>query len=764
MHNSKQLKLLLYLLVTIVGSLSSTKNCFSQPFGLTQRTIVSGINIPLNNPETSNFTSPFNQTFSSPIYVTSPNDGTNRLFVVRQPGTVRVFNNVDDASTSSEFLNISSRISYGGEQGLLGFAFHPNYSSNGYFYVHYNAGSGSTLRSVISRFKVSSSNPNLADATSEKIILTVSQVNHDGQVYGNHKGGMIAFGLDNMLYIALGDGGSGGDAFNTGQDCADMLGSVLRINPSTSDSATPGYTVPNDNPFAGNVTYNCGLQQNALSRACGIEGGVDRQKICKEVWAYGLRNPWRFSFDRQTGALWLGDVGQGAKEEIDVVKAGDNLGWPVYEGNNTYRTVSGLPAQTFIPPVIDYPRSVGYAVTGGYVYRGQRVPSLYGKYIYSDYGTGNTSALTWTTNSSNRVVMVSSESLGTISNPSSFGEDTNADLYYVSIADGFVRRLGPSQSSGSTPIPTTLSATGLFANLTNLTPTPGMIEFDVNAPLWSDGATKRRWIALPGTQTITFNATEAYDFPIGTAIVKHFEKPAAARLETRVLFKHTQGWAGYTYKWNSNGTDASLISDSITENGWYYPSRTDCKSCHTTSAGHILGVRTRQLNKNFNYANATDNQLRSWNNIGLFSTNIGSNTSYEAYSAYDNAQASIESKARSYLAANCAMCHNPGEPRPGVIDLRYGISNQSMHIINESPSYGDLGITGALRLKPGDISKSIIYQRMDSLNLPASPDRNRMPPLASSIKDPTGLALLSAWIDSLANPGRPGAPGNLRIQ
>lgn len=333
--------------------------------------------------------------FTRPILLTHSGDGTNRLFVAQQNGIIRVFANDSTAAVAGTFLDISQKISSsGGEEGLLGLAFHPAYASNGYFYVNYTA--PGPLRTVISRFRVSASNPSLADTAEQKILEIM-------QPYSNHNGGMIAFGPDGYLYIGTGDGGSGGDPLNNGQTLTTLLGKILRIDIS---GTTPGagYLIPSSNPFAGN--------QNGYRQ---------------EIWAYGLRNPWRFSFDRVTGQLWAGDVGQGSREEIDLIEKGKNYGWRIMEGFSCYNPASGCDQTGLTLPLIDYSHSVGISVTGGYVYRGSRRPGLTGAYIYGDYG----SRRIWALRMNGAQVLSDSLLLVAADSITAFGEDEAGELYVV---------------------------------------------------------------------------------------------------------------------------------------------------------------------------------------------------------------------------------------------------------------------------------------------------------------------------------------------
>ncbi|MFI5236574.1 MAG: PQQ-dependent sugar dehydrogenase, partial [Ignavibacteriales bacterium] len=347
-----------------------------------------------------------NLTFSSPVFLTHSGDGTDRNFVVEQSGRIKVFPNSSNVLAAKEYLNITDRVSSGGEKGLLGLAFHPDYETNGYFYVNYT----NATSTVISRFQVTS-NPDSADKNSEFLILTFTQP------YSNHNGGWIGFGPDDgNLYIATGDGGSGGDPQNYAQRINTFLGKILCID---VDGGIP-YAIPPTNPFIDST--------NA--------------QVKKEIYAWGMRNPWRCSFDPVTGSLWAGDVGQGDWEEIDIIENGKNYGWRCYEGNHNY-TTSGCNYPEYIFPVWEYSHSLGYSITGGYVYRGQNVPELTGKYIYADYGSKRVWALTYDgiTPTTNDLLLTA------INNPTSFGVDQQNELYIVGFSPGNIYRFTPTVTS-----------------------------------------------------------------------------------------------------------------------------------------------------------------------------------------------------------------------------------------------------------------------------------------------------------------------------
>jgi len=372
-----------------------------------------------------------NLSFGRPVDLQQPPDSSNRLFVVEQRGVISVFQNFPSASQKSVFLDIQNQVnSSGNEQGLLGLAFHPNYANNGYFFVDYTA--SGTNRTVISRFRISQTNPDSADQNSEVVIMEIPQP------YTNHNGGQVSFGPDDYLYIALGDGGSGGDPQGNGQNLQTLLGSILRIDVDSS-AAGLNYAIPPDNPFAGN--------------ALGYR---------EEIYAYGLRNPWRFSWDLANQRLWCGDVGQSAWEEIDIIKKGRNYGWNIMEGFHCYSSPS-CDTTGLTLPVWEYAHnsSGGVAITGGFVYRGSTVQELFGKYVYADYSSGHIWALEYdgVNPPTNTVLMTNAPSI------SSFGVDLQNELYFCSF-DGNIYRFG-STATGTGTSTTPPSSFTLISNYPN---------------------------------------------------------------------------------------------------------------------------------------------------------------------------------------------------------------------------------------------------------------------------------------------------------
>ena len=348
-----------------------------------------------------------NLTFEQPVEFVSPADDTNRIFVLAQKGQIRVFPNNPDASASKVFLDITSKVVSGGERGLLGIAFHPDYKQNGFFYVNYTR--GNPLETAISRFKVSADDPDQADPASEVVLLTYEQP------YSNHNGGKVAFGNDGFLYISAGDGGSGGDPHNYGQDRTQLLGKILRIDVNAPSGNRP-YSIPADNPYKDNQD---GFQE--------------------EIYAYGLRNVWKFSFDKPTGQLWAGDVGQNKIEEISIIENGGNYGWRIMEASECFKSEE-CDQQGLKMPVWEYQQGAetGRSVTGGYVYRGNSLPNLKGKYLYGDFVTGIMWALT--SNGAgqapeNELLLDTDEAL------SSFGVDAQDEFYILSYGQGKILKL-----------------------------------------------------------------------------------------------------------------------------------------------------------------------------------------------------------------------------------------------------------------------------------------------------------------------------------
>lgn len=686
--------------------------------------------------------------FDRPIAVVSV-PGTDDLVVAEQRGRLLRFRN-DPAVTSAQattILDLEDRVLFGGEEGLLGVAFDPKFdphsAANGWVYVCWCR--DNPRRTVVSRFRCDDDQPfghdlrgessgatgdgspggglGLLDEGSEQVLLEIPQP------FANHKAGCLQFGPDGKLYVATGDGGSGNDPFENAQDLGNLLGKILRVECDGS--------VPADNPFA-----------------------LAGSSVRGEIWAYGLRNPFRMSFDPQ-GRLWVGDVGQNAFEEIDVVAAGQNLGWPVFEGERSNKNPLDLAVSEFTRPWWTYGRNDGVAVIGGYVYRGSRVPALVGAYVYADYGSGSVFALVH-----DGVQVLQNTRLGTLPSPASFGEDRDGELL-VCCFDGRVRKLVAQAGGGAAgEMPTMLSATGVFASTTALAVLPGAIEYGVNSEHWADGARQRRWLLLPGAARIEAPGSTPKGYagdgrivlPVGTALVKHFEFEVAPqvlqRLETRLLLHQIDGWHGYTYRWNDAGTDAELVPpggedrlfDVAMQAGagtrtWRYPGRGECLQCHTAAAGRVLGVTLSQLNRTFAYPLRAADQLGTWRFLGLFVDDPGEPALLPRFAALGDTSASLDERVRCYLDANCSACHRPAGTAPGTMDLRRLAGVADLQLFGLPSVVAVPGGSGT-RAIAGDHGRSDAWLRVGRR------DQFGMPPLASGVVDDAFVALFAQWIDA----------------
>ena len=430
--------------------------------------------------------------FASPVTVTNAADGTGRLFIVQQPGQIRVF--INGSVLPTPFLDIHELVSCCGEQGLLGLAFHPDYASNGFFYVYYTDVNGDT---VVARYTVSAKDPNVADPDSAQTVLT------QDQPFSNHNGGQLAFGPDGYLYIGLGDGGSGGDPQENGQNLGTWLGKILRVDVNGDDfpgDPNRNYAVPLDNPFVGNP--------NALD----------------EIWAYGVRNPWRCTFDRITGDFFIADVGQNSWEEINFQPAastgGENYGWDVLEGMHCFEDKPQGSCNQFLNggstlPVLEYSHSLGCSVTGGYRYRGQLYPQLSGIYFYADYCSGRI----WGAIRQENGTWISQQLLQTSLNITTFGEDEAGELYLADQPGGTLYRI---VGDGPTPTPT---PTAIATTTATITPTPAV------TPTLTPTATPTATVTPTSTSTPTVTPT-ASSTPTPTSSVTPTTTPSTTATAT----------------------------------------------------------------------------------------------------------------------------------------------------------------------------------------------------------------------------------------
>lgn len=686
--------------------------------------------------------------FAFPVHLTSAGDGSDRLFVVSQDGYIHVFPNRRNVRDKKVFLDMSHIVARQMfEEGLLAVEFHPNYRANGEFFVYYSV---KPLATRLSRWRVSKDDPNRADHDSEEILIEVAQP------FWNHDSGSIQFGPDGYLYVALGDGGDANDPFDHSQNGGTLLGSILRIDVDRRDPPKK-YAVPGDNPFVG------------------------RDNVRPEIWAVGFRNPWKICFDRKTGELWEADVGQDLWEEVNVVVRGGNYGWRVREGRHDLHPKSSRFSNKFVEPVWEYHHSEGRSITGGAVYRGRRLPELEGQYMCADWVSGNVWAL-------RRDDQRDADGRKIAKTPyavTAFGEDEAGEVYivatdrraaipYTKVLSGGIyrlRRAPPGIAYDPATFPRKLSDTGLFASVADYETAPGLIPYDVNVPLWSDGAFKDRHLALPASNSVSFSKHGNWKFPVGTVLVKTFLLPTPGtstlrRLETRLMVHSPRGWTGYTYVWNESQTEASLI-DGYTQNTftvpnktgatkqiWHFPSRTECMMCHTDVKNFVLGLNTRQLNRNHTYDGHRENQLRHFARLGIFRGGLPSDP--YALEAYPNWRAdahddgSTEALARAYLDVNCSVCHTPGGSIGYQIDLRFHTPLAKMGVFpSDLPAAATAQATPPA-LAPGNARHSAIVDRMGRrARNDGAPAPGQMPPIATRLPDEKAIDLIKRWIGSM---------------
>jgi putative heme-binding domain-containing protein len=713
--------------------------------------------------------------FKNPTVLTNA-PGSNRLFVAEQAGKIYSIANGPGATEADLFLDCAQLVSRLSDErkedlafeAVYGLTFHPRFAENGYCYVCYvvryrDANRGQHPEGTrVSRFTVRRGDPPACDPASERLVLSWLQ--------GGHNGGCLKFGPDSCLYISTGDGGPAfpPDPLKAGQDVTNVLSAILRVD---VDREQPGrsYSIPADNPFV------------ALEGARG------------EVWAYGFRNPWKMSFDRQTGDLWVGDVGWELWEMVYRVHKGDNFGWSLYEGRQPVHTERVRGPTPIVPPTVEIPHTEGASVTGGYVYRGRRFPKLVGTYIFGDWETRRI----WGVNADGNDPGEKREIVDPTVRVVDFAEDNEGEIYLLDYDAGTIHALveNPHQAEQH-PFPRKLSETGILRSddpLAALRPAPGVVSYSINAEQWSDAATAERLVGVPGTGSIRIDSqpqaiagsmfSRSIEFPADSVLVKTLSlemkagDPASRRaIETQVLHFDGRDWRGYTYEWNDEGTDAALVektgktrvlhlTDPSAPGGkrqqtWRYASRTECLRCHNPWSDYALGFNLRQLNRDRDFGGVVDNQIRAFRQMGLMQlagpeydagaaagSNFNPKTAPRFVDPYDTA-AEINQRARTYLHINCSHCHRDGGGGSAYVHLPYDLPLEATRALGVRPSQGTFGIHDAKIIAPGDPYRSALYFRMAKLG------PGHMPYIGTSIVDDRGLELVHDWIRQL--PARTG--------
>ncbi|MBI1353768.1 MAG: hypothetical protein GC160_05425 [Acidobacteria bacterium] len=668
--------------------------------------------------------------FKEPVYV-AQDPTSERMFVAEHGGKIYSFDPADSAGRKDIFLDWDRRI--------YSFSFHPRYAENGQVFVfsptHPDV-KGKQL-SRVSRYTLEKgSNPPRLDPNSEEIIIEWPA--------GGHNGGEAVIGPDGYLYISNGDSTGGSDRINTGQGVNDLLSVMMRLDVDHPDQGRK-YSIPKDNPF------------------------VNTPGARPEIWAFGFRNPWRFSFDPVTGRPWVGDVGQDLWEMIELSYAGANHGWSVREGTYPFHPHNEIGPTPLTDPIVQHHHTECRSITGGYVYQGDKFPELKGAYLYGDYQYGKMWGLRYDYKAEK--VIWHKELVDSPLMLVSFAVGRNGSFYGLDYTSGGIFELdhNPPPDKKLPPFPRKLSETGLFESVKNFKMAPGVIPYEINAPFWSDGAIKERFFALPGDAKIKFDEEKAWTFDDGAVTVKSFQlelepgNPASRkRVETRIVLKQEDHWVGYTYAWNDKGTDAVLVDEGgmdkaykirdasapggVREQVWHYPSREECMFCHSRAAGFVLGLRTQQMNRDQTYGKITDNQLRTLDHIGIFHEPLEKKPEEYAKFAdpFDPQAGSVETRARVYLDVNCAMCHVNDGGGNAAIQVSFKTPTDKTKMIGEMPMHDVAGGQEMRVVAPGDPDHSVLYWRMTQRGA------SQMPPSSTNIVDKQGAELIADWIRSLS--------------
>lgn len=680
------------------------------------------------------------QAWKAPIYaITEP--AAHQLLVILQGGEAerpsRVVRLPDDPQTQVEptlFLELSRRLIYG-------LVFHPDYANNRFVYVFSNGPTGEPERvNRISRFTVRADEPRDCDSSSELVVLEWRSMGHDG--------GDLVFGHDGMLYITSGDGTSDSDGWVTGQDLRDLAGGVLRID---VDRPAPNlnYSVPEDNPF------------------------VKLPGARPEMWAYGLRNPWRMTMDPKTGQIWVGNNGQDLWETAHLLRRGENYGWSVFEGSHPFHAQGPIGPTPPVPPTLEHSHAEARSLTGGVVYYGDSLVSLQGVYVYGDYSTGKI----WGAKHDGQQVIWHQELADTSLQIAGFARTDRGDLIVVDHAGGLFR-LVPTPPAESLPdFPDKLSETGLFQSVADYRVAEGVIPYEVNAPGWHDGASTDHHLAIPGDGIIQYTNDRAWTLPEGTVLMQTLffgkepgwlddppTRPQVRRIETRLLTRQQGEWNGYSYRWNDEQTDATLVAAGGEDmllalpdgrgHPWHVPSRTECMNCHSRAVGYLLSMTAVQQNRLRGDSKGPDaaeaHRPYHWESLGLFGSEKPDVTHKRGpvrplVNPYDETQ-SLEQRVRSYLHTNCSGCHVEAGGGNARMELEWIRDLDEMRVVDVRPLHDTFGINNAMLVAAGDPDRSVLVHRISRRGT------GQMPPLVTQHVDDAAVKMVREWIATLPSP------------
>jgi glucose/arabinose dehydrogenase len=649
--------------------------------------------------------------FDRPVAMVQPAGETQKFIVAEQGGRLMWVDTSGASPVMTPILDLSARVAQGFEPGLLSVAVHPGWPARREVFVTWTRQAGPSHQVVLTRFTAAATAVPTLGAETEFIWIPRDQEQHNG--------GDVSFMADGTLLMSVGDGNDW-PATNA-QNPNTLNGKFIRIDIERPDLVRGKYySIPPDNPFASSPA--------------------------PEVWALGVRNPWRFDIDPQTQQVWGADVGFLSWEEINHYQAGKNYGWPLREGKgqclNGERTSACAPSPLYEEPVVAYSHTQGCSVTGGKVYRGAGVPALAGRYLYGDFCLGTI----WGVDLEGRQSRWFLETNLLISG---FGRDRAGELYVFDWGTGAIHRL-----VHATPhvMPARLSQTGCVDPSDATQPAAGAIAYAVNASFESGpNVSKQRYFFLPEGQTIFVANDGEWVIPPGGVVMKVFRQ-SGRLVETRFLLRNRDGaYNGFSYRWNAAGTDADLLTDgaSVTSFGtpWAYPDRGQCLHCHTAPANATLGLDTPQLNTLgwYTQTGSWSNQLRTLSAVGIFANQLsGTPEQYPKLPSPHDTSQPLEARARAYLHTNCSGCHQPGGGGYGSADYRYTTPLAQMNVCNVSPISTSFDVVNARLLVPGDPSRSVIHARV-SRN-----DHYRMHPYLPE-PDERGRQLLAQWITSLGS-------------